>query len=202
MDKTNETRALTCSRQTLRRLVGARAALLPSLLSLVGQSVHDFQEAGGVGARRGVAGVVGLNHSHLDAGAGARAALGLLSSAGRLLTLQLALGTSTVGGLDALVLARGGFAHRRALGFGGLAGSVALGWLANVFASRAASQFAEILGASQGALGLGAVNGALGAGNLLTSHLALGLLADWVADCGARGIITLPFALGVAGGLS
>jgi len=139
-----------------------------------------------------------LHDGDLGGGAGAGAALLLLGGASRLLTLELALGTGAVGGLDALVLARGGLAHRAALGLGGLAGGVALGRLANVFTSGASGQLAKVLGATQSALGFGAMNGALGAGHFLTSHLTFGFLAHRVAHRGTRGIVTLPLALRMA----
>jgi len=181
--------------------VRARAALFLAVLGLVVHLVHHLQEGRSVGARARAAGVVGNDHSDLSVGRlRARAALagGLWELTCGLLTLQLALGTSAVGGLDTLVVAIQLLAHRAALGLGGLAGGVALGGLADGLALGAAVLLAQLLGTSDGAHGLGAVDGALGAGHLLTLHLALGARAHWVAHGRAGGVITLPLALGVA----
>jgi len=85
-----------------------------------------------------------------------------------------------------------------ALGFGGFAGGVALSRLANRLALGATFLLALVLGATNGAHRLLAMNGALGAGGLLALHLAFRSLAHRVANSGARGIITLPFAARVA----
>ena len=181
-------------------LVRAGAALLLAVLGLVVHLVHHFQEGRSVGARRRVASVVGNDHSDLSVGGlSARAAFrSLRQLASSLLALQLALGTSAVGGLGALVVAVEFLADRAALGLGGLAGGVALGRLADGLALGAAVLLAQLLGASNGAHGLGAVDGALGAGHLLTLHLALWAGAHGVAHGRACGVITLPLALGVA----
>jgi len=158
--------------------------------------VEHFQERGGVGARRRVAGRVGLNDGDLDVGLAARAALLLL--AGSLLALQLALGALAVGGLHALVVAVELLADRRALGFGSGAGGVALGRRANGLALGAVLLLAVVLGAADAADGALAVHGALCALGLLATHLALGLCADGVADSRALRVIALPLASRVA----
>jgi hypothetical protein len=129
-------------------------------------------------------------------GAGAALRLGLL--AGRLLALQLALGTRAVGGLGALAGALQLLAHGRALGFGGRAGGVALGRGANGLALGAVLLLAVVLGAADRAGGLLAVNDALSALNFLALHLALGAGAHRVAHSRASGVIALPTALRVA----
>jgi len=194
----NTTNRGTTNRLLVARLRAARAALsLSGSLLLVLDGVEHLEEGGdGEGAAGGAAGVGGLGDGDLDVVVLARAALGLL--AGGLLALELALGLGAVGGLDALVVAGELLADGRALGLGSLAGGVAAGGLADGLALGAALLLAGVLGAADGADGLLAVDGALGAGGLLTLHLALGALADGVADGRAGGVVALPLALGVA----
>jgi len=115
-----------------------------------------------------------------------------------LLALQLALGLGAVGGLGALVLASQLLANGGTLGLGGRASGVAAGRLAHGLALGAVVLLALVFGATDGADGLLAMDGALGARYLLALHLALGALAHRVANCGAGGVIALPFADGVA----
>jgi len=118
--------------------------------------------------------------------------------ASRLLALQLALGTSAVSGLDALVLAVQLFANRRALWIRSSACSVALRRSTNGFALGAAILLALILGATNRAHGAFAVDNALSTRGLFASHLALGASANRVADSWAAWVVALPLASGVA----
>ncbi len=138
---------------------------------------------------------ISVSHGETDSGGGAGAALGLCAR--RLLALQLALRLCAVGRLDTLVVASKFFADRSALGFGGFAGGVAAGRLANRLALGAAILLTEVLGATNGAGGLLAVDSARGAGRLLALHLALGALAHGVALGWAGRVIALPSASGV-----
>jgi len=72
-------------------------------LSLVRERVEGLDEGHGVAARGRIASIVGLYNSKLNILRTARAALLLL--AGRLLALQLALGSLAVGGFDTFVVA-------------------------------------------------------------------------------------------------
>jgi len=160
------------------------------------ENLEEGGDDGDTGGARRAAGGGSLVDGNLDVVVLARAALGLL--AGGLLALQLALGLGAVGGLDALVEAGELLADGGALGLGSLAGGVAVSRLADGLALGAALLLAGVLGAADGADGLLAVHGALSAGGLLALHLALGALADGVADSGAGGVIALPLAHGVA----
>jgi hypothetical protein len=183
----------------LSHLVVARAAFsLRGCLRLVLDRVHNFNErwAGSTSVDGDATCEVGLSDGKLNILGTARAALRLFTSS--LLALQLALGLSTVGGLDTFVEAGELLAHRLALGFRGLAGGVAVSRLANRLALGAALLLALILGAANGADWFLAVNCALGAGGLLALHLAFGSLAHRVANRRASGVIALPFALRVA----
>jgi len=174
---------------------------LAGFLLLVHDGVEHFQErrterAAGVGLR---AAVVGLNNGNIRVGRGARAALvAVVFVASRLLALQLALGTSTVGGLHALVGAVEFLAHGRAFRFGSSAGGVALSGCANSLALGAVFLLTIVLGAADRAGGAFAVNNALGALSLLTLHFTLGTSTHWVADSRAGRVIALPAALRVA----
>jgi len=118
--------------------------------------------------------------------------------ASRTLALQLALRALAVRWLHALVVAFKFLAHRRATGFGGGAGSVALSRRAHSLALRAVFLLAVVLGATNRAHGTLAVDCAFGAGRLLAAHLALGTSAHGVADGRALRVIALPAALRVA----
>jgi len=177
-------------------LLRARAALLFSLLSFVCERVESLDERHGVSARGRIASIVGLNHSQLNILRTARAALLLLTS--RLLALQLAFGSLTVGGLHALVVAFQFLAHRRALGFGSSASGVALSRGTDSLALGAIFLLAIILGATDRAHRTLAVNNALSTSSLFASHLALGTRADRVAHSWALRVIALPTALRVA----
>jgi len=112
--------------------------------------------------------------------------------------LQLALGTSAIGGLDTLVLAIQLLAHRRALGVWGGASGVALRRSTDGLTMRAGILFTFVSWATNAADWSFAVNHTLGARSLFTSHLALGASANRVANSRAAGVITLPSALRVA----
>jgi len=191
----------------------AWAAHGSSVLFSVGDGVHHFQERwlGGSGSSwsRGSWGRsgswswsgVGLGNSSSNIVLRASTAVGggvIRNVAASLLALQLALGTSAVGGFDALVLAVQFFADWRAFWIRSSAGCVALRRSANSFTLRAACLFASVLGASNRAGWAFAVNGALCARSLFASHFALGTSANWVADSRAGWIIALPLALRVA----
>jgi len=174
----------------------ARAAFVCSVLNRVSDGVEGFQEGRSVATRRGIASVVGLNHSQLHTRGTARAALLLLTSG--LLALQLALGSLAVGGFHTLVVAFQFFADRRAFGFGSSASGVALSRSTDGFTLGAVFLFTIILGATNGADRAFAMNDALGASCLFTSHFTFGTSAHRVADSRALRIIALPFALRVA----
>jgi len=187
----------------------AWAAHGSSVLFSVGDGVHHFQERwlGGSGSSwsRGSWGRsgsrVGLGNSSSNVVLRASTAVGggvIRNVAASLLALQLALGTSAVSGLDALVLAVQFFADWRAFWIRSSAGCVALRRSANSFTLRAACLFASVLGASNRAGWAFAVNGALCARSLFASHFALGTSANWVANSRAGWIIALPLALRVA----
>jgi len=118
--------------------------------------------------------------------------------ASRLLALQLALRTSAVGGLEALLTAVELLADWRALRLGSHASGVAAGRLADGLALVAGQLLAGVLGASNGADGALAVNGALGARYLLALHLALRASAHWVANSRALRVVAHPLAHRVA----
>jgi len=144
--------------------------------------------------------LVGLANSDLSVGrVRASAALaGRLGIARRLLALQLALGTSAIGGLSALVLAIEFLANRGAFRIWGSASGVALRRRANSLAFGARVLFAFISGATNTADWALAMNNALGTRSLFASHFALGFGANRVANSWAGGIIALPFACRVA----
>lgn len=181
----------------------ARAAVLLALLSLEGESVHDFQERRLGGSRSRSSSGVGTSggHSGLNVLSVASAAL-LCGSSGVLAstlgTLEFALGLSTVGGLGALLEAAELLANRLALGFRGGASGVANRGLADCLALGASLGFALISRAADGANGALAVNHALGAGSLFALHVTLGGRANRVADGRALGVIALPSTLRVA----
>jgi len=170
----------------------ARAALLV----LEVERVHGLDERGSVGARRRIASIVGLYDGHLSTLRIARAALLFLASG--LLALELALGALAVGRLDTLVVAFEFLANRRAFGFGGSAGSVALSRGANGLALGAILLLTIVLRATNGANGAFAMNHTLGTLSLFASHLTLGASTHRVANSRALRIITLPAALRMA----
>jgi hypothetical protein len=108
--------------------------------------VEGLNERRSIGARLGVARVVGLHDGELNVGLTARAALLLLASG--LLALQLALGTGTVGGFGALVVAFELLADGAALWLGGGASGVALSRGADGLALGAVFLLAIVLGAA------------------------------------------------------
>jgi hypothetical protein len=116
-----------------------------------------------------------------------------------LLALKLALGTSAVGGLQALLAAVQLFADRRALRFRSHAGGVATSRLAHSLALVASQLLAGVLGAADRANRALAVDGALGARYLFTFHFALRASANWVADGRALRVIAHPLASRMAG---
>jgi len=196
---------------TKENLVGASAAGVLTLLSLVLEVSNQLEEGHGLSGQGLGDGLVSLDHRSLDVSMRALAAskvsldmlLGLLVSASGLLADELALGAGAESGLLALPVALGLLAHRGALGLGGSAGSTALSRSADSLALGAVSRLAEILGATNVALRLVAVDLACSARGLLAVHLALWSLAHRVAHSRARRIIALPSALRVAllGGL-
>jgi len=141
-----------------------------------------------------------LNGSHGVGLGRARAALtrGSLSIARGLLALQLALGTSAIGGLGAFVLAIKFFTNRRAFRIRSGASGVALWRRANGLAFGARVLLAFVGWATNTADWALAMNNALGTRSLFASHFALGFGANRVANSWAGGIIALPFACRVA----
>jgi len=118
--------------------------------------------------------------------------------ASRTLALQLALRALAVRWLHALVVAFKFLAHRRATGFGGGAGSVALSRRAHSLALRAVFLLAIVLGATNRAHGTLAVDCAFGAGGLFATHFTFRPSAHGVAHSWALRVIALPTALRVA----
>eukprot|EP00178_Gracilaria_changii_P005056 TRINITY_DN18166_c0_g1_i3.p2 TRINITY_DN18166_c0_g1~~TRINITY_DN18166_c0_g1_i3.p2 ORF type:complete len:189 (+),score=20.37 TRINITY_DN18166_c0_g1_i3:137-703(+) len=90
---------------------------------------------------------------------------------------QGALGLGACGWLAAAPGALGSRACGPAHGTRGSAESLALGWQANVLAQGAAARLAVLAGAPNFALGAFAADVALDLGELLTTELAVGLLA-------------------------
>jgi len=160
------------------------------------QSLEEGRE--GLLFRGGVFGI-GQRHGETNVLSLARAAfLLVLDVACGLLALQLTFGTRASGGFGARPRARGLFAQRGTVGFGGNTSGVALSRGANGFTLGAVSFFTQVLGASDRAFGLLAVNSAFGAFGLLALHFAFGASADGVADGRASGVVALPSALRVA----
>jgi len=168
---------------------------------------NELEERHGLSGQWLGDGLVSLDHRSLDVLVVALAAsvvlaavvlLGLLVSALGLLADKLALGARAESRLLALPVALGLLAHGGALSLGGSASSTALSRSADSLALRAVSGLAEILGATNVALGLVAMDLAGSARSLLAVDLALGALADRVADRRARRVIALPAALRVA----
>jgi len=122
----------------------------------------------------------------------------VISIASGLLALKFALGTSAVGGLQALLAAVQLFADGRALRFRSHAGGVATSRLAHSLALVASQLLASILGAADRADRALAMDGALGTRYLFALHFAFGASAHWVADSRALRIVTHPLADGMA----
>jgi len=177
-------------------LLLAGAALLCALLRLVHHRMEGLNERRSVAARHRVAIASGLHDGQLNVRQTARAATLLLASGS--LALQLALGALAVRWLHALVVAFKFLAHRRATGFGGGAGGVALSRRAHGLAFRAVFLLTVVLRAADRAHRTLAVHCALGAGGLLASHFTLGACAHGVAHCRALRVVALPTALGMA----
>jgi len=155
--------------------------------------------AGGADA----ASVVSALNGELGSGSIATAAASLLRNivvgiARWLLALKLALGTSAVGGLQALLAAVQLFADRRALRFRSHAGGVATSRLAHSLALVASQLLAGVLGAADRANRALAVDGALGARYLFTFHFALRASAHRVANSRALRVVAHPLAHRVA----
>jgi len=115
-----------------------------------------------------------------------------------LLALQLALGTSAVCRLEALLAAVQFLAHRRALRLGSHASGVATSRLAHCLALVAGQLLAGVFRAADGANWSLAVNGAFSARYLFAFHFALRTSAHRVANSRALRVVAHPLADGVA----
>jgi len=111
---------------------------------------------------------------------------------GRFRTLELAFGARAGRRFSARPRARSLLTERRAVGFRGNTGSVALGRGANRLAFRARVFLAHVFRATNRAFRLLAVNRAFSAFRLLTLHLAFRASADRVTNSRARRIVALP----------
>jgi len=134
----------------------------------------------------------------LAAAAAAELAVGSLGLASRLVALKFALRARASGGLLALPVTLGLFAHGSANRLRSNARGTAVSRGANSLALGAVLGFAHVLGAANIALGLVAVNLALSASSLFALNLALRALAHRVALSRARRVVALPTALRVA----
>lgn len=118
--------------------------------------------------------------------------------AGALLAFKLALGLGAQRRLLAVPVADRGFAHGRAAGLGGHAGSAAVGRVAHRLTLGAVVLLAQVLGAAHGADWWVAFGGALSRLQSLALHFTLGTFAHRVALSRAGRVVARPSALRVA----